>query len=322
METRRRGFTLVELLVVIAIIGILIALLLPAVQAAREAARRSECTNNLKQVALAMHNYHDTYRSLPPAMWSCCWETWPVTLMPFIEQASLYDEYDIEGKWDWNRIYSSPANIDVISMWLDAYTCPSDTQDAKISAPGVGPVATSHNYVICLGNTGINDPLAGGFVQDYNGVTYKGSPFEIVPHPSAGSAKTTNFAFIRDGLSNTLMFSETLQVKDPNSDMTAGDLDLRGFVWWGSGCHFETYLTPNSQQPDIVEDSGYCDESNTEAPCLGVDAAGVPQTLAARSRHPGGVNAAYCDGSVSFSSETIAWDVWNALGSSQGGETP
>src|SRR5262245_17985795 len=95
--SHRRGFTLIELLVVIAIIGVLIALLLPAVQQAREAARRIQCTNNLKQIGLAMHNYHDTVGSFPPARKGCCWGTWNIFILPYIEQASLYNAWNSSG---------------------------------------------------------------------------------------------------------------------------------------------------------------------------------------------------------------------------------
>src|SRR5690606_35055698 len=93
MNKVRPGFTLVELLVVIAIIGTLVALLLPAVQAAREAARRSQCVNNLKQLGTSMQNYHDTYRELPKGNVSCCWGTWQMAILPFIEQTQLADRY-------------------------------------------------------------------------------------------------------------------------------------------------------------------------------------------------------------------------------------
>src|SRR6476659_4602072 len=103
MSSSKKAFTLVELLVVIAIIGVLVALLLPAVQAARESARRTQCTNNLKQVALALHNYGDTYKSaFPVGEYSCCWGTWLVALLPYIEQQSLYDQYKYFGAIDAN----------------------------------------------------------------------------------------------------------------------------------------------------------------------------------------------------------------------------
>ena len=93
MRKDNRAFTLVELLVVIAIIGILVALLLPAIQAAREAARRSQCTNNLKQLGIAIHNYHDTYKQLPVGNHSCCWGTWQMSILPFIEERQLGEMY-------------------------------------------------------------------------------------------------------------------------------------------------------------------------------------------------------------------------------------
>src|SRR5450432_3245114 len=102
---KNRAFTLVELLVVIAIIGILVALLLPAIQAAREAARRSQCVNNLKQVSLAMHNYHDTYQTLPPGNHSCCWGTWQVSILAFIEERQLGEMYT----WLPKEIAGSPV---------------------------------------------------------------------------------------------------------------------------------------------------------------------------------------------------------------------
>ena len=96
MNMSKRGFTLVELLVVIAIIGILVALLLPAIQAARESARRSQCVNNLKQLGVAMQNFHDTNKQLPSGNFSCCWGTWQMTILPFIEEQQLGDLYQFE----------------------------------------------------------------------------------------------------------------------------------------------------------------------------------------------------------------------------------
>ncbi|MFM7919749.1 MAG: type II secretion system protein, partial [Planctomycetaceae bacterium] len=102
MQRRQRGFTLIELLVVIAIIAILVALLLPAVQQAREAARRTQCKNNLKQIGLGMHNYESTYGMLPPAMgrFGCCWGTWLVNLLPYVEQTAVFQSYQNLGGSD------------------------------------------------------------------------------------------------------------------------------------------------------------------------------------------------------------------------------
>ena len=123
MRARRGGFTLIELLVVIAIIAVLIALLLPAVQSAREAARRIQCSNNLKQVGLAMHNYATVYDALPPGWKGCCWGTWLIYVMPYVEQQALYNAWNFAGNKVWapGGVYDSPfryggdANLTVSS---------------------------------------------------------------------------------------------------------------------------------------------------------------------------------------------------------------
>lgn len=297
------GFTLVELLVVIAIIGILISLLLPAVQAAREAARRGQCANHLKQISLAMHNYHDVQKTLPVGAYSCCWGTWLVSVMPYMELTTLYEKYSYKNMYDTpagGYRYADTPNKPVTTQRISTYTCPSDQWNTHFGG------ITHHNYVVNMGNTGRNQN------RDYNGVIFAGTPFSG-GNPSLSHA----FSTITDGLSNTLMLSETIQGQGPDTDPR----DLRGFAWWGSGCHFETYLTPNSSQPDVTASATYCNaDANPGLPCVGATSS-MPETLAARSRHPGGVQAAMCDGSVRFFTSTIQWATWNHLGSTQGGET-
>jgi prepilin-type N-terminal cleavage/methylation domain-containing protein/prepilin-type processing-associated H-X9-DG protein len=304
MYPRRRGFTLVELLVVIAIIGILIALLLPAVQAAREAARRSQCSNNLKQLGLAMHNYHDTYKTLPIGAWSCCWGTWKVEVLPYIEQQALADIYAEGPKCDDsvpNR-YGAAQNLPVTTAeGLSAFYCPSDQPNSPI-----GDIQ-SHNYAINFGNTGMAQEA------NLNGVIFGHAPFKrITANCIHGKDKETfDFASIYDGLSNTFMVGEVI---------IGQGSDLRGFSWWSDACNFTTYLGPNSPLPDRIYTAGYCVNTRPNPPCA-VSSTTDPTMFAARSRHPGGVQIGMCDGSVDFFSDTIQIDTYRALSTSEGGET-
>src|SRR5262245_51391662 len=145
----RRGFTLIELLVVIAIIAILIGLLLPAVQKVREAAARMQCSNNLKQIALANHNYESTHRTFVPGVGKngCCWGTWMIPILPYMEQENLSKLYINFGGLDYSGPrYGAGVNNQVSSTRLKAFTCPSDS-------PQLWGVRTKHNYVINAGNT-------------------------------------------------------------------------------------------------------------------------------------------------------------------------
>jgi prepilin-type N-terminal cleavage/methylation domain-containing protein len=170
MKKHSRGFTLVELLVVIAIIGILVALLLPAIQAAREAARRTECTNNLKQIGIAFQNYHDTYKRLPIGAYSCCYGTWQPAILAFMEEQVMADLYQILPKSNptfdqYYRYDNGPAdvpasftprmrNYDVVSTRFKTLTCPSD--EPQVAAAGITDAkagVTFHNYVANFGNT-------------------------------------------------------------------------------------------------------------------------------------------------------------------------
>jgi len=318
MFAKRSGFTLVELLVVIAIIGVLVALLLPAVQAARESARRSRCVNNLKQIGLAVHNYENTFRTLPIGAYDCCYGTWLLSILPYIEQSSLYQQYVRPGAMEGfgganggDIRYGTAVNLPVTRTQIASYTCPSDTKSAD---PGVISGVTFHNYVANYGNT-----VRGRL--DSQGVIFGGAPFILVINPTKVPGFVTDrkfpqfvkFADITDGLSATLMFSETVQGKGG---------DLRGFGWWGGGSHFETFLTPNSALPDRTEQS--CTPSvRLNPPCVNrvVGDADLEESIAARSRHPTGVHATLCDGSTKFVSNNVALVTWRALGTASAGDT-
>ncbi|MBW8884620.1 MAG: DUF1559 domain-containing protein [Planctomycetia bacterium] len=305
------GFTLVELLVVIAIIGVLVALLLPAVQTAREAARRAQCSNNLKQVGLAMTQYADTYKgAFPVGEYNWGWGTWLVGLMPYIEQKALFDQYKGFGGItvaDVNVVYSATANLPVTRTQIQAYTCPSDSTTASLgSRSGI----TYHNYVANHGSTTLQRQATFGTMLNGQPNKFKGAPF-IYVGSATSNPQVVRFADVFDGLSNTLAFSETVQ---------GHANDLRGFAWWNGGSHFETHLSPNSSQPDILENISYCINNDTyNPPCDGPTSAN-PENIAARSRHPSGVMASLCDGSVRFIPNSINLDIWRAISTAAGRE--
>jgi len=336
-KRQRRGFTLIELLVVIAIIAVLIALLLPAVQSAREAARRSQCVNNLKQIGLGMHNYESSNGVLPQGMRGCCWGSWLIPILPYVEQQQLFNAWNsfgnnsgLAGYVDGPLRYAGVCNITVTSTRVNSYLCPSDGNNTAVSgiAVTVGTVTrsiVSQNYVVNFGNVTMQQqPLTDA------GVTWQflGAPFGDVgaPKPDIATAGgigatngTTSFAAITDGLSNTMMTSETLV------GLSGTNLDLRGFSHWAYAANFSGYLTPNTTKPDWMQSLGYCNappgQTNGNAanpPCIG-----GPNNLviiAARSRHPGGVNVGFCDGSVKFIKNTTNPRTYNGLSSSRGGE--
>ena len=345
----RSGFTLVELLVVIAIIGILIALLLPAVQAAREAARRSQCTNNLKQLGLALHNYHDSNKTFVYRAGGTVGDNvdrrgsnWYqrsgfISLLPFIEQTAMWDQIKAgdattasegpEGSWRWGPWNYPP----------DAVRCPSNPGPPALSTATQG----LHNYAFSVG-----DQVAGL----YGDQTVRGI---------FGYRLCVSIAEIADGTSNTIMMSERLKAdygartaglrqiehvlgsavnisglpSAPGTCLTMSDgryFPAGTAVWgffgqrWHCGAAvsvgFNTVLPPNA--PTCAELGRWW---------------GVPALVAPpASRHPGGVNGLMADGSVRFIGETIdtgdltvvqpdvgasMYGVWGALGSKAGGET-
>jgi prepilin-type N-terminal cleavage/methylation domain-containing protein/prepilin-type processing-associated H-X9-DG protein len=319
MRGSRSGFTLIELLVVIAIIAVLIGLLLPAVQKVREAAARASCQNNLKQLGLAMHNYHDAngrlVEGLPPARtppgYTCCWGTWMVPILPYLEQDSMFRLYQNYGGSDdfssgypapstatappYPRYGSQPNRANVTSKRVKILTCPSDNPNAPLSG------ITSHSYALNFGNTGVWQQLT------LNSVRFAGAPF------GNGDAvvKRVELQQIADGSSNTLLAAELIMGQYT---------DLRGFTWWGDAAGFTTYLAPNSPLPDVLNDASYCVNQPPNPPCTGVPTASNPPMLAARSRHTGIVNVAMCDGSVRGVSDSININTWRALSTTKGGE--
>ena len=326
MSHRRRAFTLIELLVVIAIIAVLIALLLPAVQSAREAARRAQCVNNLKQIGLAMHNYHDANNSLPPGQRASVFGTWQVFILPYIEQGALFNAYNLYGRFfpegtvasdvaangPGNLLrYGSPPNLTVTRSRVNNLLCPSDTW-APLDLTNRNGV-TRHNYACNYGNSDVFQGLKYD-ATPYPDAPWLGAPFSdpdrgLSRYPARGLCP--GFAALTDGLSNTMLAGEVVQGQG---------LDLRGFTWWGDASGFMTYLTPNSTLPDVQQAKGYCVyPMQNNPPCIAKTAT-QPATYASRSRHPGGVDVAMGDGSVKFVKNSISLPIWRALSTSQGNE--
>ena len=290
-RSERAAFTLVELLVVIAIIGVLVGLLLPAVQQAREAARRMSCQNNMKQIALAMHNYHDTHNRFPPGTAGCCWGTWQPLILPFVEQENVSRLYVSWGDTTGPRYNHEPNRTDVTSLRFATFSCPSDTENRPFGG------MTNHNYAVNYGNTGYAQQ------RELNGVVFGEAPF------SRDRNRRLGFHTMTDGTSNTLLVSEVRQGQGS---------DLRGFTWWGDATGFSAYLAPNSPLPDRIYTLGFCNPV-PGMPC-DVSTADNPTMFASRSRHVGGVNSAMGDGSVQFYSDSIDLLVWRALSTAQGAE--
>jgi prepilin-type N-terminal cleavage/methylation domain-containing protein/prepilin-type processing-associated H-X9-DG protein len=323
METRRtRGFTLIELLVVIAIIAVLIALLLPAVQAAREAARRTQCVNNLKQLGLALHNYHDSVGTFPIGRMGINRPTgnpgypgdptggnhrmtWAWQILPYIEQGTLH------ATVNFSLPYSNAAQTTALYSEIAAFLCPSDPNSGILNAF----TYKFHlgNYMANWGNatydqTGKNNPYNGP-ANALGPVTFLGAPFTL--------DQAYGVQNITDGTSNTLLMSEVI-VGLP-SGTTTGTVDHRGALFNDDyNCaQFEAYTTPNSQVPDQLP-SWCVYPYQTNPPCIGT--AGIPAFNAARSFHPGGVNALLADGSVKFMKNSIGLSSWRGLSTTQGGE--
>jgi prepilin-type N-terminal cleavage/methylation domain-containing protein len=328
---RRRAFTLVELLVVIAIIGVLVALLLPAVQAAREAARRTSCLNNLKQWGLAVMNHEDTHKKFPygnkaDVLDSYTW--WHVSL-PYIEQTPLYDRFGNihgpitqTGDWPGSQGFGTAANlIQARTTLLKIHLCPSDRPHIHNENHLPYYYRARGNYRASSGSGDLygNNPTGApaGYVPGQGVfVVTVGQIFGASTPP-----EHSTFGKISDGSSNTVMLSESLR-PCMNNWCTINDASLGNM----GGAFYTHFNTPNSTVADRVW--GPCPvpqgDSAYKPPCSSLGGPNRPPGnssnnqrtahAAARSYHPGGVCAALADGSIRFFSNSIDAATWRAYG--------
>jgi len=302
-RSRKTGFTLVELLVVIAIIGILVALILPAVQMAREAARRIQCQNNLKQLGIALHSYHDVFRALPinvgpwpPAgvvqRGQLNGKGWIVSVLPQIEQQNVFDKFSpcFAGDFMSGGGLMSPACRDMMQTQLSILHCPSDwsverLSDTQYQWEGIDVALTSYKGVI-------GDTRIGGAASIHPGTMpdchHRGSCNGLFYRQTYREPQT--LARITDGTSNTLMVGEDVPEHNAHSCAFYANNDY-------ASCYAPLNYFPRPPTPR--------------------DWANV---MSFRSRHPGGAHFCLADGSVRFVGETIDHTVYRGLSTKSGGE--
>ncbi|HVX14743.1 MAG TPA: DUF1559 domain-containing protein [Pirellulales bacterium] len=324
MKKKQSGFTLVELLVVIAIIGILIALLLPAVQAARESARRTQCNNNLKQIGLALHQYHDTYKRLPASDAGTLNTTSGslsnndisqlARLLPYMDQLNVYQMINFSAKWN------DPSNAAAAAMRLSVFMCPSDAATSV-------PITYGPNNYYCNQGTQL---VYGGVPGSVSGSTNYGMP------PADGVFYTNSFipfAEIRDGLSNTAALAEKVTGDWNNGMVTVASDTFEPGTY--PSTPDQALLMCRTLDPTNLSFQGY---SNVGGPWLyAYHSTSIYYHTAppnerscmfppgrimttANSYHPGGVQVALCDGSVRWVTDGVDLYAWRALGTRKAGE--
>ncbi|WP_425395823.1 DUF1559 domain-containing protein [Aeoliella sp.] len=351
--SRKRAFTLVELLVVIAIIGILVALLLPAVQAAREAARRSACTNNQKQLALACINFESTNKALPYGRKVDWWDsyTWTQEILPYIEQQTVYDNYHDITATNTNGGHNgwSPAGDDALKRsarhtQIPPYYCPSDGTPTQNEMGSANWGLWRGNYRASVGSEnnlyGETDQTLTLFRRDnnVNKTVFGPGCFQVKRNASPVDSSTQRFTDepyrirlrqITDGTSSTILLSEGLSATEVVD--WGGVMGSLIYGNMGGGLMSTLYGPNESSVPDQLlgpcpvdqGDSRYPEET---APCRGSGhpgerSGGGSQTWAvARSYHPGGVLAAKADGSVTFFTDDVDVAYWRSLGTRNAGD--
>ena len=314
MDRRNRGFTLVELLVVIAIIGILIALLLPAVQAAREAARRSQCSNNLKQIGLALQNYHDSFQTFPPGGLGVRGAAWTVFVLPYMEQSAAYDRMVFGNHTSWAMQGSDAPHYNWAicnELRVNAYTCPSSplprtrTQTTASNTASLPGAPTSIIYQL------INYVGIGGVVIDPETLallgsgSYGRSATNGVLHTIAGSVVPVRMADITDGTSNTIIVGEQGNWTRESST-SSNKLDIRSCNHDGGSWLGITSATDNNAWSLNVTYVRYrINEPYRSATLADGNYVGYSKNNALTSAHPGGAQVVRVDGGANFLSETI-----------------